>query len=125
MEGRKLKSLSEFPSRTLNKAINIIASRNNKRALEGTSFYNDLQMSIKTVSKIIKPYGYSYYIVPNRTVSSVILPTFDVIRDFFKYYGFEHIKTYIREIPNKRIPVKNSPPQTLPEKLWILCSMST
>ena len=66
-------------------------------------------MSIKNVSKIIKPYGYSCYVVANRTVNSVILPTSDAIRDFFKFYGFDHIKTYIREIPNKRMPVKNSP----------------
>ena len=109
MGGIKLKSVPDFPSKSLNDAISIIASRNDKRALEVASFYNDLQMSIKNVSKIIKPYGYSCYVVANRTVNSVILPTSDAIRDFFKFYGFDHIKTYIREIPNKRMPVKNSP----------------
>ncbi|WP_201779773.1 hypothetical protein [Acidiplasma aeolicum] len=109
MGGIKLKSIPDFPSKTLNEAINIIASKNNKRALEVASFYNDLQMSIKNVSKIIKLNGYSCYVVANRTVSSVILPTSEAIKDFFEYYGFDHINTYIREIPNKRMPIKNSP----------------
>ena len=109
MGGMKLKSIPEFPSNSLNKAIEIIDSKNNKRALEVASFYNDLQMSIKNVSKIIKPSGYSCYVVANRTVSSVILPTSDAIKDFFEHYGFSHVETYIREIPNKRMPVKNSP----------------
>ncbi len=109
MGGIRLKVIPNFPSKSLNEAISIIASRNDKRALEVASFYKDLQMSIKHVSKIIKPNGYSCYVVANRTVSSVILPTSDAIRDFFEYYGFDHIKTYIREIPNKRMPVKNSP----------------
>lgn len=93
----KLKSIPEFPSSSLNDAIAIIASRNEKRALEVASFYNDLQSSIKNVSKIIKPSGYSCYVVVKPTVSFVILPTSDAIKDFFEYYGFSHVKTYVRE----------------------------
>ena len=29
--------------------------------------------------------------------------------EFYKRYGFEHIDTFMREIPNKRMPRKNSP----------------
>ncbi len=53
--------------------------------------------------------GYACYVVANRTVNSVILPTSDTIKDFFEYYGFIHVETYIRDIPNKRMPMKNSP----------------
>ena len=53
--------------------------------------------------------GYACYVVANRTVNSVILPTSDTIKDFFEYYGCIHVETYIRDIPNKRMPMKNSP----------------
>ena len=53
--------------------------------------------------------GYACYVVANRTVNSVILPTSDAIKDIFEYYGFAHVKTYIRDIPNKRMPLANSP----------------
>ena len=45
----------------------------------------------------------------NRTVSYVILPTYDAIKDILEYYGFEHVKTYIRDIPNKRMLLANNP----------------
>jgi len=66
-------------------------------------------MSIKNVGKILKNNRYACYVVANRTVNSVILPTSYAIKDIFEYYGFEYIKTYIRDIPNKRMPLANSP----------------
>jgi hypothetical protein len=107
--GSKLEKTINFPSPLLNNAIRIISEKNMKRALEVCSFYNDLQLSIKNVGKIIKSNGYACYVVANRTVNSVILPTSDAIKDFFEYYGFSHVETYIRDIPNKRMPMKNSP----------------
>jgi len=109
MGSRKLKNIVDFPSDLLNDSIKIISEKNMKRALEVCSFYNDLQKSIENVARIIKDNGYACYIVANRTVSSVLLPTSDSIKDFFEYYGFKHIETYIRAIPNKRMPMKNSP----------------
>jgi tRNA G10 N-methylase Trm11 len=109
MGSRKLKNIVDFPSDLLNDSIKIISEKNMKRALEVCSFYNDLQKSIENVARVIKDNGYACYIVANRTVNSVILPTSDSIKDFFKYYGFKHIETYVRAIPNKRMPMKNSP----------------
>lgn len=109
MGGGKASVIDEFPSMLLNEAIQIIEKRNRKRAMEVSSFYHDLQMSMQNVGKIVKKNGYACYVVANRTVNSVILPTSDAIKDIFEYYGFEHVKTYIRDIPNKRMPLSNSP----------------
>ncbi|WP_156769117.1 hypothetical protein [Thermoplasma volcanium] len=68
-----------------------------------------MQMSIKYVGKILKNNGYAFHVVANRIVNTVILPTSYAIKDIFEYYGFEYIKTYIRDIPNKRMPPMNSP----------------
>ncbi len=109
MGGKVLKEMPKLPSAELNAAISIIYEKNPKRALEVASFYSDLYSSIKNVSKLIRKSGYACYVVGNRTVSSVLLPTSVAIRDFFEANGFEYIATHIREIPNKRMPKRNSP----------------
>lgn len=109
MGGSLLKEIPDFPSDSLNLAIRAISEINYKRALEVSSFYNDLLSSIHNVSKVVSSNGYVCYVVGNRTVSSVILPTSDAIRDFFSFYGLEYVTTHLRSIPNKRMPAKNSP----------------
>ena len=47
--------------------------------------------------------------VGNRRVKSISLPTDIAIRSFFEECGFEHIHTFLRSIPNKRMPLRNSP----------------
>jgi len=109
MGGKRLKDLPEFPSSSLNAAIQLIYETKQQRALEVASFYSDLYSSIRNVSKIIRKGGFACYVVGNRTVNSILLPTSTAIRDFFESTGFEYVSTHIREIPNKRMPARNSP----------------
>ncbi len=109
MGGIKSKRISSFPSEALNEKIEIIQSDNKKRALEVVSFYEDLYASMENVTKVIKPEGYSMYVVGNRKVAGEILPTDVVIKDFFEHFGMNYIETFTRSIPNKRMPSKNSP----------------
>ncbi len=109
MGGNRIQEFSEFPSKTLNKKIEMIRLSNKKRALEVVSFYEDLYDSMKNVAKVIKPRGYSCYVVGNRKVAGTVLPTDIVIRDFFESFGMKYIETFTRSIPNKRMPSKNSP----------------
>ena len=109
MGGKRLQELPEFPSDSLNSAIKLIFEKNPKRALEVASFYVDLLSSIANVSKLLRKDGHACYVVGNRTVNSVILPTSIAIKDFFEFYGLIYLTTHIREIPNKRMPARNSP----------------
>jgi hypothetical protein len=109
MGGKVLKEMPELPSAELSAAISIIYEKNPKRALEVASFYSDLYSSIENVSKLIRKGGFACYVVGNRTVNSVLLPTSIAIKDFFEANGFEYVATHIREIPNKRMPKRNSP----------------
>ena len=109
MGGKTHKEFSSFPSKALNTAIGDIRKSDEKRAREVTSFYVDLLGSISNVAEVIKKAGYACYVVGNRKVKGVVLPTDIVIRDFFVNHGFEHVDTFIRSIPNKRMPSKNSP----------------
>lgn len=107
--GELLKKWPQFPSDQLNTVINLIEQKDHKRALEVASFYSELYQSIINVANVIKLGGYACYVVGNRKVKGTILPTDIAIRDFFSSIGYEYITTHHRLIPNKRMPLRNSP----------------
>jgi len=80
-----------------------------KRALEVSSFYFDLQESINNIAKNINKNGIVIYVVGNRTVKNVVLPTDQFIAETFENNGFKHIITYERALSNKAMPSRNSP----------------
>jgi len=80
-----------------------------KRALEVSAFYHDLDSSIQQVARSIKKRGKSIYVVGNRTVKNVLLPTDQFIAEKFEENGFKHLLTYERALSNKSMPSKNSP----------------
>jgi DNA modification methylase len=111
MGGRKQKQeqVYSFESQILNESLEKIALTDQKRAKEVSSFYYDYQKSIENVAKTIKKAGYACYVVGNRKVKGEVLPTDEITKDFFEHQGFRHLETVIRNIPNKRMPSKNSP----------------
>ncbi|WP_340690516.1 hypothetical protein [Hydrogenobacter thermophilus] len=86
-----------------------IADIDKNRAYDVLSFYMDYEKSINNVSKVIKRNGIVAYVVGNRKVKGIEIPNDEITVKFFERNGFSHIKTVIREIPNKRMPKRNSP----------------
>lgn len=109
MGGKRQREVSNLGSSVLKKNLEKIASVDEKRAKEVASFYYDYQKSIGNVAKTIKKGGYACYVVGNRKVKGEVLLTDEITKDFFESQGFSHIETIIRNIPNKRMPSKNSP----------------
>ena len=107
MGGNKSKTL--FTKGIISDYINEINLSNNKRALEISSFYYDLEKSIMNVSKAVKKNGKIIYVVGNRRVKNIELPTDQFIAEKFEENGFKHLLTYKRLISNKSMPSKNSP----------------
>jgi tRNA G10 N-methylase Trm11 len=116
MGGKKQKQVCSFDSQSLNDSLEKITNADEKRAKEVSSFYCDYQKSIQNVAKIIKKGGYACYVVGNRKVKGEVLPTDEITKDFFENQGFSHIETIIRNIPNKRMPSKNSPTNVTGQK---------
>ncbi|GHT46401.1 DNA modification methylase [Planctomycetales bacterium] len=86
-----------------------IRKEDKKRALDVSAFYRDLESSIKNVAGSIKKGGKAIYVVGNRTVKKIQLPTDQFIAEKFEENGFKHLITYERAISNKAMPSKNSP----------------
>ncbi len=109
MGGIKSEKIESFNCDELNEAISQISKENEKRAKEVSSFYEDLCNSINNVSRLVKTNGLVCYVVGNRRVKGTCLPTNIAVQRFFESNDFVHIKTFHREIPNKRMPLRNSP----------------
>ena len=126
MGGKKVKTL--YDKGVLSSSIKKISKRDYKRALEVSSFYMDLEKSIREVSSAITNKGFSIYVVGNRTVKNVTLPTDQFIAEQFEKNGFRHILTYKRAISSKVMPAQNSPTNisgkrvnTMHEEYIIVC----
>ena len=89
--------------------INQIEKESLKRALEVSAFYNDLEKSIEDVAKSVRKGGKIVYVVGNRIVKDVLLPTDQFIAEKFEANGFRHLLTYERLLANKAMPALNSP----------------
>ena len=107
MGGQKANTL--YNNGILSSFIMKISKINFKRALEVSSFYIDLEKSIEEVAQAIEPGGFAIYVVGNRTVKNVTLPTDQFIAEQFENRSFRHILTYRRAISSKIMPSQNSP----------------
>jgi len=102
--------------------ISDICKTDNKRAIDVSSFYFDLESSIIDVAKSINEKGKVIYVVGNRTVKNVLLPTDQFIAEKFEENGINHIITYERALSNKAMPSMNSPTNIKGKKLkTMLC----
>lgn len=98
-----------YASPNLRECLNLIAKHDKKRAREVLAFYIDLHKCLSELSRVVKKGGFLCMVVGNRTVKGVQLPTDEIVADFGEMVGFRHVETIIRKIPNKRMPLKNSP----------------
>lgn len=96
-------------SDTLRLSIKIISEKDRKRAKDVLSFYRDLYKALVQAHKILRPKKYFCLIVGNRTVKELVLKTDEIICEFGEKIGFASQGILFRNIPNKRMPLKNSP----------------
>lgn len=105
--GKIIKEEIAFGIPELDSAISKISSV--KRRHEVITFYRDYKKSISNIAKTLKKGGVACFVVANRTVSGIILPTDTVTEEMLKEEGFCFIEKFEREIQRKRMPLKNSP----------------
>ena len=105
--GKIIKEEITFGIPELDSAISKISSV--KRRHEVITFYRDYKKSISNIAKTLKKGGVACFVVANRTVSGIILPTDTVTEEMLKEEGFCFIEKFEREIQRKRMPLKNSP----------------
>lgn len=105
--GTKIHEEINFGIPELDSAISQISSI--KRRYEIATFYLEYRKSILNISKILKRNGKLCFVVANRTVGGIVLPTDLTTIKMFEQNGFELIDKFERNIYRKRMPLKNSP----------------
>ncbi len=123
---------SKLADSPVTEAIEEIRSVDEKRANQVAAFYTDLGSSIHFVAKMLSSRATVCYVVGNRSVKGVMLPTDAFVISEFGQHGFSHRKTIVRNIPNKRMPTKNSPSNvagktaaTMHEENIVVCQRTT
>ena len=97
-------------SPSLKKVLEKITEQDPKRARDVLSFYIDFNKCIGELDRVTKNGAFLCFVVGNRTVKGIKIPTDDIIVELFKDKNeYMHHKTIIRNIPSKRMPRSNSP----------------
>jgi tRNA G10 N-methylase Trm11 len=115
MGGMKKKNHQIFSSSILNDLVNTLIITDEERTFDVISFYSDYESSIKNISAVVKKKGFACFVVGNRTVKGITIPNDEITAELLKGNGFSHVETIIRNIPNKRMPLKNSPSNVVGE----------
>ena len=113
--GRPAK-VCDVPSKTLKKTLIEIEKRSKRSATDVLWYFTDFYLCLKELYRVLKKdSGYCCFVVGNRTVSRVRIPTDEIYIELAKGIGFKHEITIYRRIPSKRIPWENAP-ENIPGK---------
>lgn len=97
-------------SRTLDRHLQEIRRQDPERAREVLSFYSDLCLAFRVVVGRLATGGRACIVVGNRTVKGVRLETDVILSELLQNEcGLRHLETIVRGIPNKVMPLRNSP----------------
>ncbi|MFH1551930.1 MAG: transcriptional repressor LexA [bacterium] len=96
-------------SNRLKESLNDIANKDTKRAKEVLSFYLGLNKCLQQAYRILKPKKYFCLVIGNRMVKQIRIPTDFIITELGEEIGFTCEDVIVRNIPGKRMPIKNSP----------------
>jgi len=108
--GKATKTLEHsLNSSYLKDSLYKIAKIDGKRAKDVLNFYIGLNDCLKQAYKILKPKKYFCMVIGNRLVKQVRIPTDFIIAELGEKIGFTCEDVFVRNIPGKRMPNKNSP----------------
>lgn len=108
--GKATKNLfHSLDSNYLIESLKKIAKKDEKRARDVLSFYLGLNDCLARAYKILKSKKYFCIVIGNRLVKQVRIPTDFIIAELGKKIGFTCEDVFVRNIPGKRMPNKNSP----------------
>ena len=93
----------------LKESLKKIQERDEKRARDVLSFYIGLNDCLKKSYAILKRKKYFCLVIGNRSVKQVRIPTDFIIAELGEKIGFTCEDIFVRNIPGKRMPIRNSP----------------
>ncbi|SEW04161.1 DNA methyltransferase [Natrinema salifodinae] len=105
-----LETLEEW-SPSLEATLDVLREKDG-RAEDALEFFTDYYAVMEQVARVLKPGHPIAWVVANRTMSRVNIPTHLITTELCERIGFDHQHTLAREIPNKKLPLENAPENT-------------
>jgi DNA methylase len=100
-------------SPTLRTILNALARHPRDRRNRVAAFSQDLHGCVAPSMNRLKKNAYMVWVVGNRRVGGLEVPTSTILREFLEANGAIHVCTTDRNIPTKRMAVKNSTSETM------------
>lgn len=95
-------------STALDETIQTLSDKDG-RDEDAVNFFRDYYEVMKEVDKVVKPGQPIIWVVANRTMSRVNVPTNLITKQLCEHLGMEFVVNIPREIPNKTMPLQNAP----------------
>lgn len=99
----------DLHSDTLAQVLEEISRKAHERAKDVEAYFADFHECLKQIARVLKHGGHACFVVGNRTVKRIRIPTDRIIIELGNSLGLEKIALYYRRIPSKRMPWKNAP----------------
>jgi len=81
----------------------------NGRSEDALEFFTDYAECLRRCATVLKPGQPAVFVVGNRTMSRIPIPTHIITEELGEAVGLAHECTVARSIPSKRLPTKNAP----------------
>lgn len=77
------------------------------------SFCFDLRKSVKSLTALMEHGGYMVWTLGNRSLSGKRVPLDQIVWDFLEEHNMKRVAQFLRPIPSKRMPTRNSSSNTM------------
>lgn len=104
----KYEEIQDLDSIALSETINTLSEKDG-RNIDAINFFEDYYQVMKECNRVLKPGQPIVWVVANRTMSRVNIPTHIITKELCEDIGLEFITNIPRSIPNKTMPLKNAP----------------
>ncbi len=100
---------SLYRSQSLEATVEQISQRDTRRARQVKAFYDDFAQCFVEITRVCRAGAKACFVVGNRTVRGIRVPTDTILREIAEGFGWRFVEQFERRIPNKRMPLQNSP----------------
>lgn len=108
--GKVVKQSDDLESPLLQTTLELISKSDKFRARETYAFFRDIDLCFEQISKVMrKEKSHICFVLGNRMVKRVRIPSDKILIELGRKYGFKHLDSKYRGIPNKHMPRINAP----------------
>lgn len=97
-----------------------IGDRKSSYAKRMSSFCYDLHQSVQGLAPLVAPDGYMVWTLGNRSLGGSRVPLDQIVLEFLESYGLRRVAQFLRPIPSKRMPTRNSCSDTMQDEIVVI-----